>query len=63
MALKHIILGGALAALVAMPAAAETVKIGVVLSLSGADSLPGQQVELGIQLYMKEHQKNLRPGV
>jgi len=63
MALKHIILGGALAALAAMPASAETVKIGVVLSLSGADSLPGQQVERGMQLYMKQHQKDLPPGV
>jgi len=64
MHLKHFILVGAVAALASMPAAAETtVKVGVVLSLSGSDALPGLQIERGMQLYIKEHAKSLPAGV
>lgn len=52
----------ALASLVGFPAAAQTVKVGVVLSLSGADSLPGQQIQRGMQLYLKENAKTLPAG-
>jgi branched-chain amino acid transport system substrate-binding protein len=51
-----------LASFVGFPAAAETVKVGVVLSLSGADSLPGQQIQRGMQLYLKENAKTLPAG-
>ncbi len=64
MNLKPFILIGTVAALASMPAAAATtVKIGVVLSLSGSDALPGLQVERGMQLYIKEHAKALPAGV
>lgn len=49
-------------ALAATAASAQTVKVGVVLSLSGADTLPGLQIEHGMQLYMKEHAKSLPAG-
>src|SRR5690349_7629464 len=51
------------AALLAVPAAAQTVKIGVILTLSGPDSQPGFQADRGISLYVKEHTKDLPPGV
>ena len=52
----------AIAIFAALPAAAQTVKVGVVLSLSGADSLPGQQIQRGMQLYLKENAKTLPAG-
>ncbi len=63
MQVKQFFIVGAVAALIAMPASAQTVKVGVVLSLSGADSLPGLQIERGMQLYIKQHEKDLPPGV
>jgi branched-chain amino acid transport system substrate-binding protein len=63
MRVKQFVIIGAVAALMAFPASAQTVKVGVVLSLSGADSLPGLQIERGMQLYIKEHAKELPPGV
>lgn len=52
-----------IAAAITAPAWAQSVKVGVVLSLSGADSLPGQQILRGMQLYIKEHEKSLPSGV
>lgn len=43
-------------------ASAADIKVGVVLSLSGADSLPGTQIEHGMQLYLKEHAASLPAG-
>lgn len=43
-------------------ASAADIKVGVVLSLSGADSLPGSQIEHGMQLYLKEHAAALPAG-
>lgn len=57
-------LATALAALLLGAAAhAQTVKIGLVISLSGPDSQPGVQIDKGVALYMKEHLKDLPPGV
>src|SRR6185312_7047865 len=53
----------ALALLPAVPAAAQTVKIGVILTLSGPAAQPGFQIDKGIDLFMKEHGKDLPPGV
>lgn len=50
-------------ALLASSAGAQTVKIGVILTLSGPDAQPGFQIDKGIALYMKEHEKDLPPGV
>jgi branched-chain amino acid transport system substrate-binding protein len=54
-----IALGLALAA----PAGAQTVKIGLINSFSGFLAQPCDQMEKGIELYLKEHEKDLPPGV
>jgi branched-chain amino acid transport system substrate-binding protein len=55
--------GVLLAAFAAVPARAETIKVGVILTYSGPDSEQGDQIEKGLSLYVKEHQKDLPPGV
>ncbi|MGH7089715.1 MAG: ABC transporter substrate-binding protein [Stellaceae bacterium] len=52
-----------LAAAAIVPASAETVKVGAILTLSGPAAAPGIQMERGFKLYMKEHAKDLPPGV
>jgi branched-chain amino acid transport system substrate-binding protein len=52
-----------LLALVALPAAAQTVKIGFITSYSGLNGNLGPYMERGMRLYLKEHQKDLPPGV
>ena len=44
-------------------ASAQTVKIGVILSLSGPDAALGNQIQRGLELYNKEHAKDLPAGV
>jgi branched-chain amino acid transport system substrate-binding protein len=46
-----------------LAAAAQTVKIGVILSLSGPDAALGNQIQRGLELYVKEHSKDLPAGV
>ncbi|HWI27602.1 MAG TPA: ABC transporter substrate-binding protein [Stellaceae bacterium] len=59
-----IALGAALAtALAAQAASAETVKIGVILTYSGPQASLGDQIDKGMSLYIKEHEKQLPPGV
>ena len=54
----------ALAACVPPPVAAQTVvKIGVVNSFSGFLAAPGDEMQKGIDLYAKEHMKDLPAGV
>jgi ABC-type branched-subunit amino acid transport system substrate-binding protein len=54
----------ALAACVPPPVAAQTVvKIGVVNSFSGFLAGPGDEMQKGIDLYAKEHMKDLPAGV
>src|SRR5690348_13549054 len=58
------VLGAALLATwAAMPAAAETIKVGVILTYSGPNASLGDQIDKGISLYVKEHQKDLPEGV
>ena len=45
------------------PASTQTVKVGVILTYSGADLNNGLQIDRGLRLYMKEHEKELPPGV
>src|SRR5262249_50817567 len=42
---------------------AETIKIGVILSYSGPAASIGEQLDKSINLYVKEHQKDLPDGV
>jgi branched-chain amino acid transport system substrate-binding protein len=54
---------GAAAALLAAPAGAQTVKVGLILTYSGPQASLGDQIDKGAKLYMKEHAKDLPAGV
>ncbi|HUC68411.1 MAG TPA: ABC transporter substrate-binding protein [Stellaceae bacterium] len=57
-------LGASLAvALAAQPSAAETVKVGVILTYSGPAASLGDQIDKGMSLYVKEHEKDLPKDV
>jgi branched-chain amino acid transport system substrate-binding protein len=45
------------------PASAQTIKIGLINSYSGFLAEAGDQMQKGIDLYVKEHEKDLPPGV
>ena len=53
----------AVTALSCVGALAQTVKLGVVSTYSGPFAAVGEQLDRGIQLYMKLHEKDLPPGV
>jgi branched-chain amino acid transport system substrate-binding protein len=65
MSYQNLVAVGALAATVvlAVPAAADTVRIGLVNSFSGFLAQPGDEMEKGIELALKEHEKDLPAGV
>jgi branched-chain amino acid transport system substrate-binding protein len=52
-----------LAAFIAAPAQAQTVKVGVVNTYSGPLAAAGEQIDRGLSLYMKLHEADLPPGV
>ncbi len=57
---NKILLGlAAVAALVPVSAMAETIKVGVILSMSGPDASMGEVGERAIRLYMKTHEQDL----
>jgi branched-chain amino acid transport system substrate-binding protein len=45
------------------PAVAQTVKIGVIMSYSGFLAAAGEEMDKGVALYVKLHEKDLPPGV
>jgi branched-chain amino acid transport system substrate-binding protein len=47
----------------ALPAAAQTVKVGLILTMSGPQAQIGDQMKKAIDLYVKQHEKELPPGV
>ena len=47
---------------VASPAAAEPIKIGVILTYSGRDAALGEQIDRAIDLFVKMHEKDLPAG-
>jgi branched-chain amino acid transport system substrate-binding protein len=64
----HLSLGIGLIALGALaldaPANAQTVvKVGVILTYSGPEASLGETIDRGIKLWMKEHEKDLPPGI
>jgi branched-chain amino acid transport system substrate-binding protein len=63
--LRALVAGAALAAIpaTASPSWAQTIKIGLINSYSGFLAQAGDQMEKGINLYFKEHQKDLPAGV
>jgi branched-chain amino acid transport system substrate-binding protein len=56
-------LAGAILALGALQATAQTIKIGFISSYSGLNGNLGPYMERGARLYLKEHAKELPPGV
>jgi branched-chain amino acid transport system substrate-binding protein len=54
---------GAASAGTGVAVAQTEIKVGVVSTMSGPDSQPGDEMNKGIDLYVKEHQKDLPPGV
>jgi branched-chain amino acid transport system substrate-binding protein len=63
--LRHgILMAGAIfAAMTTSPASAQTIKIGLINSYTGFLAQAGDEMEKGINLYIKEHTKDLPPGV
>jgi branched-chain amino acid transport system substrate-binding protein len=61
--LTAVALGALLAAVTGLNASAQTVKIGLINSNSGFLAQAGDQMDKGINLYVKEHTKDLPPGV
>jgi branched-chain amino acid transport system substrate-binding protein len=53
----------ALAAMAPGLGTAQTVKVGIINTSSGPMAGVGEQLDRGIRLYMKEHEKDLPPGV
>jgi branched-chain amino acid transport system substrate-binding protein len=53
----------AVAALSSTAALAQTVKLGIINTYSGPFAAVGEQLDRGIRLYMKQHEKDLPPGV
>jgi branched-chain amino acid transport system substrate-binding protein len=60
---KFAIAAACIAALSSAGALAQTVKLGVVDTYSGPFAAVGEQMDRGIRLYMKLHEKDLPPGV
>ncbi len=65
--LRTLLAGAAVAALTVAgsggAASAQTIKIGLINSYSGFLAQAGDQMQKGIDLYVKEHEKDLPPGV
>jgi branched-chain amino acid transport system substrate-binding protein len=61
--LTGVALGALLAAGSALTAAAQTVKVGVINTYSGPEAQVGDELDKGLKLYVKEHQKDLPAGV
>src|SRR3974390_2649361 len=59
-----LVLGACLLVVVAFstPAAAEPIKIGVILTYSGRDAALGEQIDRAIDLFVKMHEKDLPAG-
>ena len=52
-----------LAAVAPVGAMGQTVKVGIINTYSGPFAGLGEQLDRGIRLYMKQHEKELPPGV
>jgi len=61
--MKTVALAATLAALAAGPAAAQTVKIGLILTYSGPQASLGDQIDKGVKLWMDLHGNDLPKGV
>jgi branched-chain amino acid transport system substrate-binding protein len=61
--LRTLALAGLATGLLTSPAYTQTVKVGIILTYSGADLNNGLQIDRAMRLYIKEHEKDLPPGV
>jgi branched-chain amino acid transport system substrate-binding protein len=61
--LRHAALAAACVLAIAAPAAAQTVKIGFITVSTGLNATLGEYMEKGWRLYLKQHEKELPPGV
>jgi branched-chain amino acid transport system substrate-binding protein len=57
------VVAAGVAVCVSVPALAQTVKLGIIDTYSGPFAAVGEQLDRGIRLYMKQHEKDLPPGV
>ena len=55
--------GGALLLAAAGASADTVVKVGVINTYSGSEAQTGEEIDKGLKLYVKEHDKDLPPGV
>ncbi|HLJ63645.1 MAG TPA: ABC transporter substrate-binding protein [Stellaceae bacterium] len=53
----------AMLGLATLPAAAQTVKVGLILTYSGPQGSLGDEIDKGLSLYIKTHEKDLPAGV
>jgi branched-chain amino acid transport system substrate-binding protein len=60
---KHALVGAALVGVAAMPASAQTVRVGIINTFSGPTAQQGEMLEKGLKLYYKLHEKDLPQGV
>jgi branched-chain amino acid transport system substrate-binding protein len=60
---RLIAVAAAAAASVPLPLTAQTVKVGLINSYTGFVAQPADQAQKGFDLYVKEHEKDLPPGV
>ena len=56
-------IAAALLSAIAASAQAQTIKLGIVNTMSGPFASVGEQLDRGIRLYMKLHEKDLPAGV
>ena len=54
---------GASLACIGVAAAQTEIKVGVVSTMSGPDAQPGDEMNKGIDLYVKTHEKDLPPAL
>jgi branched-chain amino acid transport system substrate-binding protein len=62
MTIKSVMLGAAFAALMSAPALAQTVKVGVMVTLSGPSAVLGQHARDGFNLFVKQNGGKLGPA-
>jgi branched-chain amino acid transport system substrate-binding protein len=65
--LRTLFAGAALALVAAgassVTASAQTIKVGIINTYSGPEAQVGDELDKGLKLYVKEHEKDLPPGV
>jgi branched-chain amino acid transport system substrate-binding protein len=63
MSARAVVLALFVAAAAALPAQGQTLKLGIILTYSGPQASLGDQIDKGIELYRREHARDLPSGV